>query len=195
MNKNIVIIQGNPDPDPGRFGRALAEAYAQAARDAGHQVKAIGVANLDFPLLRTQHEWEYGEMPRALNEARDAIRWADHLVVLFPLWLGDMPALLKGFFEQVLRPGFAFDAGARGPFSAKRLTGKSARLVVTMGMPAAFYRWYFRAHSVKNLERNILGFCGIAPISETLIGTVNTPDNAVREEWLAKLRELGAEAR
>jgi putative NADPH-quinone reductase len=133
-------------------------------------------------------------LPPALNNARATIQWADHLVVVFPLWLGDMPAYLKGFFEQVLRPGFAFAAGERGPFSKKLLTGKSARLIVTMGMPAAVYRFYFRAHSVKNLERNILGFCGIAPIDETLIGMVDAPDNAVREQWLAKVRVLGAQA-
>ncbi len=39
-----------------------------------------------------------------------------------------------------------------------------------MGMPALVYRWYFRAHSVRSLERNILGFVGIAPVNETLIG-------------------------
>ena len=54
----------------------------------------------------------------------------------------------------------------------KLLGGRSARLVVTMGMPALVYRWYFRAHSIKALERNILGFVGIAPIDETLIGSI-----------------------
>src|SRR3546814_9849412 len=59
--------------------------------------------------------------------------WADHLVILYPLWLGDVPALLKGFLEQILRPGFAIDEGSTG-MSAKLLTGRSARIIVTMGM-------------------------------------------------------------
>jgi putative NADPH-quinone reductase len=58
-------------------------------------------------------------------------------------------------------------------------------------MPAFFYRWYFRAHSLKSLERNILGFCGISPITESLIGMIEAPDNANREKWLAKMRRLG----
>lgn len=64
-----------------------------------------------------------------------------------------------------------------------------------MSMPALFYRWYFRAHSLKSLERNILGFCGIGPITESLIGMIESPDNANRERWLAKMRALGRAGR
>ena len=71
------------------------------------------------------------------------------------------------------------------------LTGRSARVVVTMGMPALVYRWYFRAHSVKSLERNILGFVGIAPVHRNLIGMVETADEARRDKWLAELQRLG----
>jgi hypothetical protein len=61
-------------------------------------------------------------------------------------------------------------------------------------MPALVYRWYFRAHSVKSLERNILGFVGIAPIHETLVGTVGNLKPEDGRKWLAKLRALGGKA-
>ncbi|MBN4658847.1 NAD(P)H-dependent oxidoreductase, partial [Escherichia coli] len=131
----------------------------------------VDVARLDFPLLRTKAEWESGTTPPGLQSAQQDIAWAEHLVLFFPLWLGDMPALLKGFLEQVARPGFALGRG-EGGLGAKLLKGRSARVVVTMGMPALVYRWYFRAHSVRSLERNILGFVGIAPVHETLVGEV-----------------------
>lgn len=113
-------------------------------------------------------------------------------MLFVPLWLGDMPALLKGFLEQVARPGFALGASGEGGMGKKLLGGRSARVVVTMGMPAPLYRWYFQAHSVKSLERNILGFCGIAPIHRTLIGMVEDMDDNRRRKWLDTLRELGA---
>ena len=134
-------------------------------------------------------------MPPALLPAQEAIRWADHLVFFFPLWLGGMPALLKGFLEQVAREGFAFAKDAKNPMATKLLKGRSARLVVTMGMPAVVYRFYFRAHSVKALERSILGMVGIAPIHETLIGLVEAMDDKARAKWFDKLRELGRQAR
>lgn len=191
--RRILVIQGHPDPAGRHFGHALADAYAEAAAAAGHEVRRCEVALLDFPLLRSQHEWQHGSLPPALAQAQADIAWARHLVLLFPLWLGDMPALLKGFLEQVARPGFAFKAGARGPFDAKGLTGRSARLVVTMGMPAALYRHFFRAHSIKSLERNVLGFVGIAPVHETLVGQVDDPDPKGRAAALLKMLELGAE--
>jgi putative NADPH-quinone reductase len=191
MGKRILLIQGHPDTSRDHLCNALEDAYAAGATQAGHDTRRIRVADLDFPLLRSAHEWEEGELPPSLSEPQAAIRWATHLVLFFPLWLGDMPALLKGFLEQVARPGFAFGRGARNPLTSKGLTGRSARVVVTMGMPAAVYRWYFRAHSIKSLERNILGFVGIAPVHETLIGRVDELNARDVEKWLCKLRELG----
>ena len=106
-----------------------------------------------------------------------------------------MPALLKAFLEQIFRPGFAFELTdpARGKMR-KLLKGKSARVIVTMGMPAFIYRWYFGAHGLRSLERNILGFCGIASIKESLVGMVEAMSDAKREKWLATLSALGRAA-
>lgn len=193
MAKRIVIIQGHPDPQGNHFGHALANAYAEDAREAGNQIKRIDVSRLDFPLLRSQEEFEHGSPPEAIRGAQDAIRWADHLVIFFPLWLGAMPALLKAFLEQVFRPGFAI-AYQEGKIPKKLLKGKSARVVVTMGMPAFFYRWYFHAHGVRGLEQSVLRFSGISPIKETFIGRVEG-SSAGREKSLAKMRLLGREGR
>lgn len=191
MTRRILIIQGHPDTAGRHLNHALAAAYAQGAQTAGHEVRTLDVGTLDFPVLRSQHEWEHGALPAGLSGAQADILWANHLVFFFPLWLGGMPALLKAFLEQVARPGFAFRKDEAHPFGVKALGGRSARVVVTMGMPALVYRWYFRAHSVKALERNILGFVGIGPIHETLIGLVDRlkPQDVAR--WEARLRKLG----
>ena len=198
MSKQILLIQGHPDTSQPHLAHTLAANYRAGAEGAGHFVRQINVAELDFPLLRSQHEWEKGAVPASLKPAQADIAWAQHIVFFFPLWLGDMPALLKGFLEQVARPGFAFTREAGGsPWGEKALTGRSARVVVTMGMPALVYRWYFRAHSIKSLERNILGFVGfvgIAPVNETLIGLTGDMKASDAAKWLAKLKRLGAKA-
>ena len=192
MPERIALIQAHPDPAGGHLCHALAQAYADGALRAGREVRVVDVAQLDFPLLRSQKDWTDGEVPASLRPAQDCIRWADHLVFFFPLWLGDMPALLKGFLEQIARRGFAFEPVEGNPLGRKLLTGRSARVVVTMGMPAQVYRWYFRAHSVKSLERNILGFVGIGPIHETLIGGVDGLGEAGVRRWLDEMAERGA---
>lgn len=111
---------------------------AEGAREADYEVKRIEVAQLDLTILRTREDWE-NEQPAEPARQSEAIGWANHLVILYPLWLGAMPALLKAFLEQVLRPRFAFEIGFRGT-SKKLLTGKSARIIITMAMPAFVYR-------------------------------------------------------
>ena len=194
MSTQITIIQGHPDPAGGHLCHALAQAYAEGAREAGHELRTVDVAKIEFPLLRSAHAWQHEPLPPALADAQDAIRWGDHLVFFFPLWLGGMPALLKGFLEQIAREGFAFTKDGSSPMGKKLLKGRSARVVVTMGMPATVYRYYFRAHSLKALERNILGFVGIAPIHETLIGLVDDLDDEAKAKWFEQLRELGRQA-
>lgn len=191
MTQHILIIDGHPDPDPARFNHALVAAYEAGARDAGHEVRTIALSALEFPLLRSKKDWETTPVPDALRPSQEALAWAGHIVIFFPLWLGGMPALLKGYLEQVARPGFAVPQDRLNPLGPKMLAGRSARLVVTMGMPSLVYRWYFRAHSVKALERNILGFVGIAPIHETLIGLVDGLDDHARAKWLKKIDALG----
>ena len=185
MHKKIVVVVGHPDPAPERYGRALARAYADGARTAGHEVELIDVADLDFPVLRSKADWDSGEIPPGLRGARAKIGWAQHIVILFPLWLGDMPALLKAFLEQVMRLG---GSSAEGP---RPLTGKSARIFVTMGMPSWIYRLVFRAHGIKNLTRNILGFCGARPVKYSLIGMIESKHATARRRWLEKAAILG----
>ena len=195
MQRRIVIIDGHPDRDERRFVHAIAAAYERGARAAGHEVRRIVVARLKFPGLRSGEDFQRGRPPRAIRACQRTIAWADHLVILYPLWLGAMPALLKSFFEQLLRPGFAFKVARGSRLPRKLLKGRSARIVVTMGMPALFYRWYFRAHSLKSLERNILAFCGVHPVRASLLGAVETMGSQARKDWLTKREVFGRRAR
>lgn len=190
----ITLIQGHPDDASPHLCHALADAYRSGAEDAGHTVRHVNVSEIDFPLIRSQHEFEETEPPTCIREAQVAIENSRHIVLVYPLWLGTMPALLKGFLEQVFRYDFAFEPRADGHYERK-LTGRSARLVVTMAMPVLAYRGFFRAHGVKSLERNVLKLSGISPVRETLFGRVDTVDDATRRAWLDRVRALGAEGR
>ena len=194
MGKNVLILQGHPDAHAGHLGSALDAAYAEGAAASGHSVKRIAVAECEFDLVRSANEWMNGTPTLSIVEAQQAIEWADHLVVFYPLWLGDVPALLKAFLEQVARPGFAFSIAKKGGIGKPRLRGKSARIVVTMGMPAFVYKWYFGAHSLRSLERNVLKFVGIAPVRSAIFGSVEAAGDRKRRRWLKEMRRLGERA-
>jgi putative NADPH-quinone reductase len=195
MRRNILILDGHPDPTNERFVHALAASYREGAEQGGHTVLAIRLADLQFPLLRSQADYERGEPAEAVRRCQDAMNWATHVVILYPLWLGSMPAMLKALFEQMLRPGFAYSSLKLGRLPVKFLTGKSARIVVTMGMPAIVYRWFYRAHSLRTLQRNILKFVGFRRVRSTLIGGIAGLSSQDRGRWLDELRTLGLEAK
>jgi putative NADPH-quinone reductase len=171
----------------------MAASYETGAKRGGHEVRRIEVASLEFPFLRSRQDFESGTPPRDIAMVQDATRWADHVVIPYPLWLGTMPAILKALVEQTARPGFAFAYGGGGTkFPEKLLKGRSARIVATMGMPAFVYRWFYFAHGLRNLERNILKFIGIAPIRESLLGMVTAASPEQRARWLERLNEFGS---
>ena len=189
MTKRIVIIQGHPDPAGNHLLNAMADSYADGATAAGHQVRRVEVAKLDFPMMRTQEDFEKGAVPPSLKICQEDMAWAEHWLFLFPLWHGTMPGLFKGFLEHIFRPGFAMEYSAKG-LPKRLLAGRSARIVVTMGMPPLMYRWYFGAMGVRGFERSMLGFAGIKPIRESFFG-IAFSDEAKRKGWIDQLRELG----
>ncbi|KPQ09539.1 MAG: putative NADPH-quinone reductase (modulator of drug activity B) [Saliniramus fredricksonii] len=194
MTKRIAIMQGHPDPQGGHFCHALAESYRAGASAAGHVANIIDTAAMDLPHIRNQAQWKAPPTDEAVLRMQAIVGAADHLVIIYPLWLGDMPAILKSALEHLSCGGFVMAIDADGHWQQK-LKGKSARVVVTMGMPALVYRLYFLSHSLKSLERNILRFAGMKPVRTTLMGRVEGEGRAAqREAWLAQMRSLGAGA-
>lgn len=193
MTRKVLLVQAHPDAGGGHFGDALAKHYADGAASAGHEVRVRRINEAEFPLLTSQAEWRDGPVPPAIADAQQDLSWSEHLVFFYPLWMGDMPALLKAWIEQVMRPGFAFSE-PKGKFPEKLLGGRSARIVVTMGMPGLFYRIFYRAHSVHSFRRNILRFAGIRPVRLSLVGLVEG-GAARRDRWLDRMTRLGQAAR
>lgn len=193
MTKKIAVIDGHPDPDKNHLCHAIVDAYTKGADGAGHEIKRIDVGRLDFPFLRIPSQFASDDVPPAIKDAQAALLWADHIVIVFPLWLGTMPALLKAFLEQTIRPGFAFEE-TQGAWPKRLLVGRSATVIVTMGMPGFIYRWYFCAHGLKNLKRNILRFCGLSPVRDTIFGMVEAVGDDKRRKWLNQVERMGAQA-
>ncbi|WP_342363986.1 NAD(P)H-dependent oxidoreductase [Terrarubrum flagellatum] len=110
-DRRIAVICGHPDPTPSRFCRALASAYAEGAIAGGHEIKSLDIADMQIPMLRAAETWRASSTEPDILAAQETITWANHLVVIYPLWLGDMPALLKSFFEQVSAGGAIIELG------------------------------------------------------------------------------------
>ena len=193
MPRRILVINGHPDTREERFCSGLTAAYVAAAEKAGHAVRRIDVGALSFPLLVRFEEFQTPIDNVDIRKAQEDILWAEHLVFIHPLWLGTMPAMLKAFLERVACGGFAFDTGTAG--NPKRaLTGKSARLIVTMGMPAVAFRLVFGGYGEKSFERGILRLSGVGPVRKTYFGAIELSERH-RDNCLATVRRLAAAGR
>lgn len=188
--KKIAVIVGHARKSS--FCEALGRAYKTGAEAAGHEARIYVLSDMLFdPVLYEGFE-KVQPLEPDLKAAHDAMFAADHLVLIFPLWLGDMPAILKGFLERVLQPDLV-EPARNGTF-VKPFKGKSARIIVTMGMPGFVYRWYFGAYAAKLLRRNILGFIGVSPVRTTILGNVEGAGDAGRKTWIESVEALGRRA-
>jgi len=192
MGKRILIIDGHPDPDRKRLCHALVEAYGAGARDTGNEVRTLTLAEMDVPFLRSAQDFVTAPDNAAILRARDDMLWCQHLVLVFPLWLGGAPALLRAFLEQVGRANFMADASGGG--ITQKLKGRSARLIVTMGMPALAYRLMFHEHGVRNIMQGVLGFGGFAPTRRTLLGAIESVSDGERRRRIECIQQLGRSA-
>ena len=142
MSRSILILLGHPDRDS--LCGALAHSYATAAGVAGHRVRLIALGELDFDPVLHHGYHQVQPLEPGLEDAAEAIRACDHLVLVYPTWWGGMPALLKGFFDRVLLPGFAFRYRRDSPWWDRLLAGRSARVITPLDTPPWYYRWIYR---------------------------------------------------
>lgn len=183
----VVIIVGHARRSS--YCEALGQAYKRGAEAAGANVALFVTSHMTFdPILHQGFETVQALEPD-LQAAHEAMLAADHIVIVFPLWLGTMPAILKAFFERVLQPDLV-EPSKQGKF-VQILKGKTARVIVSMGMPAFVYRWWFGAHAVKMLKHNILGFMGVKPVATTVFGSIESIGQEGRARHLAEVEAMG----
>ncbi|MCL2296825.1 MAG: NAD(P)H-dependent oxidoreductase [Proteobacteria bacterium] len=190
-NKRVLLVLASPT---GSFGETLAEAYRDGAQSAGHDLRLLALNQLAFDPILHQGYREIQTLEPDLLAAQDAIRWAQHLVFVYPLWWGTMPALLKGFVERLFLPGFAFQYRPNTMVPDKLLRGRSAQLIVTMDTPPWFFRLFFRNAGHRIMKNHILEFCGIRPVSILDFGPIKTADANKRQKWLRQVRDAGYRA-
>ncbi len=170
---------------------ALFDACADAARQAGVECRQLILSELSFdPDVHTASPEQQPLEPDLARAQRD-IAWAEHLVIVYPTWWGTFPALLKGFLDRVLTPGFAFRHLTPDNWD-KLLAGRTADLITTMDTPPIVYRFVYRAPGRQALARATLGYCGVRTAHVEAFGPVVASSAAQRSGWIARARDCGA---
>ncbi|WP_339512569.1 NAD(P)H-dependent oxidoreductase [Pseudomonas sp. RL_15y_Pfl2_60] len=188
--KRILIILGTPKSNS--LCHALSDAYAHGARGEGHVVRLLRLGELSFdPVLHNGYDSSQ-QLEPDLIEAQRQIHWAEHLLVVYPVWWGGQPALLSGFFERVLTPGFAFKYRPDSLLWDELLDGRTADIMITLDTPSWHMPWKYGAPAHHQVTRAILNSCGIKPGRLTEFAPIRTASEEQRLDWLRKAENLGA---
>lgn len=189
MTKEILIIYGHTDKES--FAAAIADSYERGAQEGGHDVHRINIGDLSFdPILHKGYR-EIQELEPDLLEVQRRIKWAEHIVIIYPNWWGSMPAILKGMFDRMFLPGFAFRFSGRNHFSREKLLKqRSAAVYITTNMHPFLGRLVFGDTS-NEIKRNILQFAGISPVNVRKIGPIERMPEKKREYILDNVYKQG----
>lgn len=186
----IFILVGHPDKVS--FNREMAESYAEGARSKGHEVRLTSLSDLSFDPILHQGYRVIQELEPDLKQVQEDIKWCEHFVIFYPSWWSTMPAILKGMFDRIWLPGFAFHFTKSGLWWHGLLKGRTARVFVSSDAPPIFTRIIF-GDTTNEIRKGILWFAGFS-VSVKKIGPLKNASDSKKSKWRAKLQKWGSKA-
>lgn len=185
--KKIYVLMGNPDKE-GTFTNELANTYEAAAREAGHEVRRDNIGDLQFdPILHKGYR-AIQELEPDLKKVQENLKWADHFVLVYPLWWSATPALLKGMFDRMWLPGFCFHFWKNGMGWDKLMTGKTARVIALSKLHPLAIRFMF-GDFTNEIRHATLGFAGYK-VRMTDVGNSERLSDRQKNAWLRRIAAL-----
>lgn len=136
-----LVVLAHPLPDS--FAHAAAARIGETFKRRGVEVDLLDLYAEDFdPRLTARERRAYFTPPASSSDApfAERLRAAQKLVLVFPQWWFDTPAILKGFFDRALAPGVAFDHAANGRLTPLLTQIDALWVVSSTGAPG----WYVR---------------------------------------------------
>jgi len=194
MNKKkVLVLLGHTDWDS--MCGYLATKYEEGAREAGHEVRRVNIGDMQFdPILHKGYKVIQALEPDIIKLQGD-FNWANHIVVIYPNWWSTMPAKLKGLFDRMFLPGFAFrmNKGSLTGSWIKLLKGRTARVIITMDQHP-FMTWLHVGDYSNEIRRGIFWFAGVWPTNVTSLGPIDRMSPEKRAKWGDKIFNFGKKA-
>ncbi|AUX74893.1 MULTISPECIES: NAD(P)H-dependent oxidoreductase [Sinorhizobium] len=158
----ILMVLAHPLEDS--FAASVARAAKETLESRGNTVDLLDLYREGFdPCLSAAERASYFSQRYDASEVAGWIgrlQAADGLMLVFPQWWFNFPAILKGFFDRVFAPGVAFDHDLAGGCIIPRLTNiKLFCALTTTGSPWWVVHLYMGNPVRRLLKRGIAAFC------------------------------------
>lgn len=188
---NVLLIFAHPNPHS--FNQAILEVVDATLREQGHATRIHDLYQMQFRAVMDSDDlarnWR-GDLPEDTLAEQAALRWAQGLVFIYPIWWFGPPAIFKGWIDRVFTRKFAFEFTSAGGMRGL-LTHQRALILNTLGGDEALYqreRWHELL--VRPMTDGILGACGVRNISHQAFYQVLSVSHAERQAMLNQVREL-----
>lgn len=188
MNKIFII---NANPKASSLCKSISERYQNTISES-KQTRVLHIGEMEFQLSLDSGYEETMPLEPSLIEFQQSVEWADHIVIVSPVWWGTMPAKLKALFDRAFLPGFAFRYVKGKAIPEKLLKGRTAELIITLDTPVFWYKWVKGNPIYINLKRAILDFAGIKNVSASYFGPVINSTEHQRRKWLDRVEAIAA---
>jgi NAD(P)H dehydrogenase (quinone) len=145
-------------PEPKSFNGSLKDTALAALQEKGHEVKLSDLYAMNFnpvlnegdfterkkpdvfkPFFEAIQASKTGAFAPDIKEEMEKVKWADLLIFQFPIFFTFMPAIMKGWIDRVLAPGFGFNPVTNSAYDTGLFKEKSAMLVTTTGASKEMY--------------------------------------------------------
>jgi putative NADPH-quinone reductase len=185
--KNILLINGHHKKES--FSTALVNAYIIGAKKSNAKLKLINMYDTNFQFIESGFD-----NSKENKNAQELMKWANHIVWVYPIWWYGIPSKLKSFIENVIVSGFAYKYHEKGASKFvkwdKYFGDKSTRIIATMDAPPWFFKLIFRDPNFKTMKQ-VFKFCGIKSNKRTYFGSVKMSTEEQRKKWLLKVEQIG----
>ncbi len=186
---NILAVIDHPWSES--FTYAVHHAFVTGAERSGHTVRTIDLNAIGFNPVVTVEELSLYQSGTSSDpvilEHQQLLREAEHVALFYPVWWMVMPARLKGWFDRVLLPGFAF---APGEVPKPLLTHIStATVLTTTGAPDDVHRSLYSGPTQSVVCDGTLAFCGIQSTTWLNFGLAGVASPEDHEAWLEQVRQ------
>ena len=184
----VLIITSHPWD--GSYNYALRQSVENGLKKSNTTYEVLDLVKDQFNPVMTDKDlavYSKGKfVDPKVGEYQKKIEESDLIVFVFPVWWGLFPAILKGFLDKILLPGWAFNTGMLGSLIGL-IKGKKAVVISTMNTPKFLYHLYLFAPLKNAFIRNTLKMVGIKKVKWFELYRVLSVSNEKRKNWLSDI--------
>ena len=191
MPRKVLIIYCHPNPKS--YTRAVLDQVVAGLAGCDVQVVDLYAEGFD-PVLVVDETRRRRDLDKVeeTRRYREQLAWCDALVLVYPVWWGGPPAMLKGWLDRTFVSGLTYSFEGRpkrAVFPRGLMRGKPAWCFYTLDSPwlvalldPGWFGTYF----------TVLRYCGFGPVRRYYLPRLKLTTAERRARWLATVRARAA---